>query len=151
MTLDAIEPGPTNEELARIAAMFVAAHPVPVIAQAQVAALLTERGVAEVISVGPDVAADGRLTYLSTAGAVAKGLALAQAAGVDVGTAGVLGHADHATRCVLTARVGGLANAAVPEGVKLPTDYDIQSGQPWTRSRVAYIPIDLAGRLLLGR
>lgn len=148
---DAIVPGPTNEELARIAAEFVAEHPVPVIAQAQVADLLTEMGVADVISVGPDVAPDGTVTYLSTAGATAKGLRLASAAGVDVGTAGILGHADHAMRCVLTARAGGLANAAVPEGVTLPAAYDTESGQPWTRSRAAYIPTDLAGRLLLGR
>lgn len=148
---DAIVPGPTNEELARIAAEYVAPHPVPVIAQAQVADLLTKLGVADVISVGPDVAADGTLTYRSTAGAVAKGVSLARAAGVDIGTAGILGHADHATRCVLTARAGGLASAAVPEGVTLPTVYDIHSGQPWTRSRAAYIPTDLAGRLLLGR
>ncbi len=36
--IEALEPGPTNADLARIAAEFVAEHPVPVIAQWEVAA-----------------------------------------------------------------------------------------------------------------
>jgi len=121
---------------------------VPVIAQWEVAQRLEELGVERVISVEPDTAADGSVTYLSTAGVAEKGLRLAADAGVDPGHAGVLCHADHAVRCLMTARAAGMT-ADVPEGVELPSDYDPESGQAWTRSREAWIPVDLGGRTLL--
>jgi hypothetical protein len=148
--IGAVLPGPTNEELARLAAEFVAEHPVPVIAQWEVARVLKELGVENVISVEPDVAADGAVIYLSTYGVAEKGLRLAAAAGVTVGHAGVLCHADHAVRCVLTARAAGIT-ADVPEGAALPAGYDLESGQEWTRSRATWIPVDLFGRSLLAR
>ena len=52
---------------------------------------------------------------------------------------------DHAPRAVLTAIAAGL-DAAVPEGIRLPADYDPESGQPWTRSREAFVPVDLMAR-----
>jgi 5'-nucleotidase len=146
---DDIVPGPVNEALARAAADFVAEWPVPIIAQSEVADALAELGVTDVISVGPDVAADGTVTYLSTVGAIDKGLRLAAEAGVDPGTAGILCFADHATRCQLVAQAAGLT-AGVPDGVELPSEYDPESGQPWTRDRVSYLTTDLLGRTLLG-
>lgn len=146
--IDALVPGPTNEELARVAAAFVADHPVPVIAQWEVAQVLESLGVPGAISVEPDVAPDGTITYLSTSGVTEKGLRLAAEAGVAVGHAGVLCHADHAVRCLLTARARGLT-ADVPDGVVLPTAYEPESGQEWTSSRVAFIPVDLLGRTVL--
>lgn len=143
--MDALEPGPTNEALARLAAAFVTEHPVPIVAQWEVAQVLAELGVADVISVEPDMAADGTITYLSTAGVAAKGLRLAAEAGVTVGHAGVLCFADHAVRCLMTARAGGMT-ADVPAGLELPAAYDTESGQPWTRNRDAWIPVDLLGR-----
>lgn len=152
--LDAIEPGPVNAEIAEVAADFLADHPVPVIAQAEIAAalsgLLADAGITEVevLSVGPEVAADGSVTYLSTAGVVAAGIDLAAGAGITVGRAGIICFADHAPRCVLTAASGGV-DAAVPAGVELPSTYDPESGQPWTTNRRDYLVTDLLGRSLL--
>ena len=42
---------------------------------------------------------------------------------------------------------GAAMDAAVPSGVTLPSTYDAQSGQTWTRDRAAYLPIDLVGRI----
>ena len=84
--IEALEPGPTNADLARIAAEFVAEHPVPVIAQWEVARELEALGVPDVISVGPDTAEDGTVTYLSTAGVTEKGLRLAGRGRSDPGS-----------------------------------------------------------------
>ena len=141
----ALEPGPINEALADAVRSFVARHPVPIVAQWEVARVLDDLGVADVISVEPDRASDGSVVYLSTAGVIEKGLRLATVAGIEVGVAGVVGHADYAQRCVRTAAAAGL-DAAVPAGIRLPSTYDPESGQPWTRSRADYIPVDLMAR-----
>lgn len=146
--MDALVPGPTNQSLARAAADFVAEHPVPVVAQWEVAQVLEQLGVKDVISVDPDVAADGTVTYLSTKGVAEKGLGLLRDRGEVPGHAGVLCFQDHAVRCLLTARALGLT-ADVPKGADLPDEYDAQSGQMWTRSVDTWIPIDLAGRAAL--
>ncbi|MDG2025655.1 MAG: hypothetical protein P8J50_00940 [Acidimicrobiales bacterium] len=143
--MTALAPGPVNEALAREAAAFTAGRPVPIVAQWEVARALEAIGIDGVISVEPDVADDGSVIYLSTLGVLEKGLRLAAEVGVDVGQAGVLGQADHAWRCVDTARSAGLT-AAVPTGIQLPADYDEASGQPWTRSRASYLPVDLLAR-----
>jgi len=147
--MSALEPGPVNEALAREAAAFVDRHPVPIVAQWEVARVLAELGVGEVISVEPDYDDDGSVIYLSTMGVLEKGLRLLDEAGLTAGRAGVLGHADHAGRCLMAARGAGLS-AAVPEGVDLPADYDPESGQPWTRSRTNFVPVDLMVRSLTG-
>lgn len=144
-----LEPGPTNEELAREAAAFVARRPVPIIAQWEAARVLDELGVPGVISVEPDHDADGSVVYLSTAGVLEKGIRMAAEAGVDVGRAGLLGHADHVIRCLLTATAVGMT-AVVPESVRLPIGYDPESGQEWTRSRASFVAVDLWVRSLLG-
>lgn len=143
--MSALIPGPINEALAHEAADFVARRPVPIVAQWEAARVLADLGVANVISVEPDIDDAGVITYLSTAGVVSKGLTLAAAVGVEIGQAGLLAHADHAVRCLTTAAAAGL-DAAVPKGVNLPAEYDAESGQPWTRSRVSYLPADLLAR-----
>ena len=141
-------PGPINEALAREAADFVAHTPVPIVAQWEVAEVLDSMGVTNVISVEPDVAADGTVVYLSTADVLRKGLALAAAQGIDAGQAGVLGHRDHVSRCLLTAADVGMTGA-VPASVRLPKVYDAESGQPWTRSRADFVPLDVFARMFL--
>lgn len=143
-----LSPGPTNEALAQVVEDVVAEHPVPVFAQWEVAGLLAESGVGDITSIDPDTGPDGEVVYLSTAGVAEKAVALAQQQGVDLGQVGVIGFADHAVRCVLTSRAAGMADAAVPEGVDLPTEYDPESGQEWTRDRETYLLTDLQGRLL---
>lgn len=147
--MDQLEPGPVNEALAQQAADFVKDNAVPIIAQWEVAQILEDMGVPNVISVEPDVAADGTVTYLSTDGVVQKGLDLAAAQDVEPGQAGVLCFADHANRCLMTAEKNGL-DAAVPESAELPTEYDTESGQTWTRARDTWIPVDLLGRSIMG-
>ena len=78
---DELVPGPTNEALARAAADVVVDHPVPVVAQWEVARELQKLGVADVISVEPDTAPDGSVVYLSTAGVADKGLRRGHGAG----------------------------------------------------------------------
>lgn len=140
-----ILPGPVNEDLARQVADFVAHTPVPVIAQWEVADVLQALWVPDVVPVDPDVDDNGTVTYLSTAGVIEKGSRLAAEAGLSIGAAGVLGHADHAVRTIRALDAAGIT-AAVPESVDLPTEYDAESGQPWTRSRSIYVPLDLRVR-----
>ena len=110
--------------------------------------MLADLGVDGVTSIGPDVAADGTVAYLSTMGVAEKGLRLAAEAGTDPGRAGVVGFAGHAVRCVRTLRLAGLTDAAVPAGVVLPAEYDPSSGQIWTRSARTWIAADLFARTL---
>lgn len=144
-----LSPGPTNEELASATAAFVAENPVPVFAQWEVADLLIEQGVPGVTSIDPDVGPDGEVVYLSTAGVADKIASLFTTQGVDPGQVGVLAFQDHAVRSVLATDAAGMEGAAVPEGVELPSAYDAESGQEWTRDRLTYLTTDLQGRLLL--
>lgn len=144
----ALSPGPVNEEMAALVTAFVAERPVPVYAQWEVADLLLAAGVPDVISIGREIDADGNVTYLSTAGVADKAVALAAEAGTDLGHVGVIGFADHAVRCVLTSRAAGMT-ADVPAGVTLPTEYDPESGQPWTRNRLDYLSVDIPARLVV--
>ena len=138
-------PGPTNEQLATAVKSFVAKHKVPVYAQHEVAQFLT--GVPNVTSIDETVGPDGKVVYLSTAGVAQQAQAKAQAAGVDLGTVGVVCFADHVGRCLLTTEKAGLTPAGIPKGITLPSTYDPQSGQPWTRDRKSYLQTDLVGRL----
>jgi len=141
-----ITSGPTNAALAAATRKFVKKHPVPVFAQREIAQQLQAGGVKNVTSIDPIVGADGKVTYLSTAGVAAQAKDKAKAAGINLGTVGVIAFADHAMRAVLTTDAAGL-RAAVPKGVVLPSTYDAKSGQPWTRDRQSYLPTDLLGRL----
>jgi hypothetical protein len=142
-----LQAGPTNEALAKAVFKFVIKHPMPVYAQTEIATQLQAAGVQDVTSIDPVTNADGTVTYLSTAGVAEQTVSKAQAAGEELGTVGVVGFADHAVRCVLTARKAGMTDAAVPKGITLPTVYDPKSNQSWTRTRAAYLPTDLIGRL----
>lgn len=138
-----VSAGPTNQALADVTAALVAEHPMPVYAQWEVARLLIDAGVPNVNSVEPVTDADGKVTYLSTRGVADV---IASAGEGSLGRVGVVCFADHEGRCVLTATAAGLDATAV-EGVELPSTYDPDSGQAWTRDRVAYLTTDLAGRL----
>lgn len=142
-----LQAGPTNEALATAAFRFALKHDVRVYAQTEIATQLQAAGMHDVVSIDPVTAPDGTVTYLSTAGVAEQAVSRAQAAGVQLGTVGVIGFSDHAVRCVLTARKAGMTDAAVPKGVTLPTVYDPESNQSWTRTRPAYLPTDLIGRL----
>ena len=146
--MDALLPGPVNEELAARIAAFVHNRPVPIVAQWEIARVLVILGVPDVVSVEPDVGSDGSTVYLSTADVLDKGLRLADEAGIRLHHVGVIAHLDHAPRCVATARACDV-NAALIVGVDLPRAYDSSSGQRWTRDRVTWIATDLFARTQL--
>ena len=141
-----VSAGPVNEALADAVQAHVAEQPTPVYAQWEVARILQERGVPDVVSIEPQLGADGTPTYLSTSGVTDQVVQRAQADGVDLGTVGVVGFADHVVRGVMTAEASGM-DAVVVRGIELPTDYDPGSGQEWTRDRVTYVTVDLSGRI----
>ncbi len=137
-------PGPVNEALADIAVRLHAeAQPgARLFAQWEVAEAVGARLPAPLvipIHPGRDERAEPR--YLSTSGVIE---AIMRQVGdpASLGVVGVVAFTDHAQRCVETARRFGL-DAYVPTGYALPRDYDAESGQPWCRSRLAYLMHDI--------
>jgi hypothetical protein len=139
------EPGPVNAVLADLAVRLHAATGARVWAQWEVAEAIGGRvpvGMVEAIYPGRDGQAEPR--YLSTGGVVK---AIIARSGAPLGTVAVVAMRDHAWRCATICRRHGLT-AGVPEGWALPGDYDKNSGQPWTRERLAYLLHDLHCRAL---
>ena len=141
-------PGLVNEELARITEGLAQEHQVPVFAQWEIADLLVAAGVQNVISVTPDYAPDGTVIYLSTDGVARKALVLSEEVGIRLGRAAVLGHRDHVERCRRTAIKAGIEIVAIPNEL-MPSMYDAESGQEWTRSRDVYLKADAYAMRLL--
>lgn len=140
------EPGPVNEALAEVALRLHRATGARIWAQWEVAAAIGDRvpgGMLEAIYPARDGNAEPR--YLGTAAVVDA--VLARSGGRDLGPVAVVALRDHAWRCVRICRDRGL-DAGVPEGWPLPEGYDAQSGQPWTRHRLAYLLHDLHCRAL---
>ena len=142
------EPGPVNEALADAAVRTRGARTIPIYAQTEIARVLTSKYHATgVVEIPPDRKPDGTLVYLSTDGVAAKVAALrGRSAHTDV--AGVVAFSDHLWRAVYTTRANGL-DAYAPADIAMPSTYDPQSGQDWTRSRAAYLPRDYAARVAL--
>ena len=134
------DPGPVNEALAEIAVGLHAATGAPIFAQWEVAAAIGTRAAA-VTSIYPGRDAQAEPVYLSTGGVVEEIARL----GAE-GPVGVVAFADHLYRAVATSRRFGF-DAYGPEGVAMPTVYDPQSGQPWCRSRAAYLMHDIMVRV----
>jgi hypothetical protein len=138
-------PGPVNEALADIAVRLHRATGVPVYAQWEVAEAAGCRISPDrlfAIYPGRDERSEPR--YLATAGVVEE---VVRRTGDPAarGTVGIVAFADHAWRCVATARRFGLT-AGLPAGYAMPRQYDALSGQPWCRSRLAYLFHDIAIR-----
>lgn len=141
------EPGPVNEALAELARRLHEETGAPVWAQWEVAEPLAGRlpkGVVTAIHPARDAHAEP--LYLNTGGVIEA--VIARAGGADaLGPVAVVAQRDHAWRCVALCRRHGL-RAGVVEGWALPGAYDALSGQPWTRSRLAYLLHDLHCRML---
>jgi len=136
-------PGPVNQALADVAVRLQAQSGARIIAQWEVAEAIGARVPAALVTAihpARDERAEPR--YLSTSGVIEQ---IVRQAGnpATLGAVGIVAFADHARRCTDTARRFGL-DAYVPAGYALPRDYDPQSGQPWCRSRLAYLMHDLA-------
>jgi hypothetical protein len=141
------EPGPVNEALAAVTARLHAATGAPVFAQWEVAEAVGERMPRDrLVAVYPARDARAEPLYLSTSGVVEELIRQVREPAA-LGIVGIVAFADHAWRCVATARRFGLAAAAMPAGYAMPAEYDPLSGQPWCRSRLAYLLHDIAIRI----
>lgn len=142
------DPGPVNEALADTVHQILLRKPVPVFAQWEIARFLVSKyGLAssQLTSIEPVIAADGSITYLSTDG-VAAAIVAMRGTAAALGTVAVVGHRDHAKRCIITSRGRGMNAFAVAE-VPLPVGYDPESGQPWTRNRPLYLVHDMYAQM----
>jgi hypothetical protein len=136
-------PGPVNEAIAGVAALVQRRSGAVVYAQWEVAeALAPILPGAPVVPIHPDRDARAEPVYLGTLAAIRR--VVAQGGGAAaLGTVGIVAFRDHLRRCVTTARALGI-DAHAPAGVAMPETYDPQSGQPWCRSRLAYLLHDVA-------
>ena len=140
-------PGPVNEALADLAVRLHEATGARVWAQWEVAEAIGGRlggDALEAVYPGRDANAEPR--FLSTGGVV-EAVVRRGGGSAALGTVAVVAVRDHAWRCVELCRRHGL-QAGVPEGWALPELYDPDSGQPWTRARLAYLLHDLHCRAL---
>jgi hypothetical protein len=101
-----------------------------------------------VFAFGNRITPDGTVIYLSTDGVARKALVLSDKAGNRLGRAAVLGHRDHVERCRRTAIKAGIDIVTVPDEF-MPSEYDAESGQEWTRSRDVYLKADAYAMRLL--
>jgi len=135
-------PGPVNEALADVAVALYRQRAVGIYAQWEVAEAIGARVPQEkVTAIYPGRDERAEPVYLSTSGVVSAVIAM-QADRRSLGVVGVVGFADHLWRCVTTVRQFGL-EAYAPGGYPMPGEYDVQSGQPWCRSRLAYLMHDI--------
>lgn len=139
-------PGPVNAALAEVAVRLHEETGAPVYAQWEVAEAIGARIPSRcLISITPLRDARAEPVYLSTGGVAA---AIVRHAGdpKQLGKVAVIGFADHIKRCIdMTCRAG--LDAAAPTGYAMPTTYDANSGQPWTRSRLIYLLHDVMCRI----
>jgi hypothetical protein len=140
-------PGPVNEALADLVARLYGATRARVFAQWEVAEAIGDRVPQDQLAaIFPLRDARAEPRYLSTAGVVEE-VVRRVGTRASLGTVGIVAFADHAWRCVATARRFGLTDAAMPAGYAMPEQYDTLSGQPWCRSRLAYLLHDAAIRI----
>ncbi len=136
------EPGPVNEALADIAVRLHRPRGAPIYAQWEIAEAIGSRAPRSAVTAiypGRDERAEP--AYLSTSGVVSAIVSM-HGEPRRHGIVGVVGFADHLWRCVSTAQRYGF-DAYAPSGIAMPTEYDSQSGQPWCRSRIAYLMHDI--------
>ncbi len=142
-------PGPINEELAR--AVIEAqrrSQAGTIYAQWEIADFLRGHpAIGKVVAIEPIVAPDKTVKYLSTDGVAEAIVALVGGDAARLGRVCVIGHHDHAKRCVETSRGRGMVAWAMA-GLALPANYDPASDQPWTRERELYLIHDMAAQLM---
>jgi hypothetical protein len=138
-------PGPVNEAIAEVVARLQQATRAVVYASWEVAeALQSQAPGARVVPIYPDRDARAEPLYLNTDDTVRRAAALAGGAAA-LGVVGIVAFGDHLWRCVATARRLGM-DAHAPAGFAMPSAYDPHSGQPWCRSRLAFLMHDIAIR-----
>jgi hypothetical protein len=135
-------PGPVNEALAEVAVRLHRQKTARIYAQWEVAEAIGSRVPRDqVTAIYPGRDERAEPVYLSTSGVVSAVVDMQSESGL-LGVVGVVGFADHLWRCVTTVRQFGL-DAYAPRGYAMPSEYDAQSGQPWCRSRLAFLMHDI--------
>ena len=135
-------PGPVNEALADIAVRLHRQTNAPIYAQWEVADAIGSRVPETAVTpIYPGRDERAEPVYLSTSGVISAIVEMRRDPR-SFGIVGVVGFADHLWRCVTTARQFGF-DAYVPSAVAMPNEYDVESGQPWCRSRLAYLTHDI--------
>ncbi|MCL1122958.1 hypothetical protein [Shewanella surugensis] len=138
-------PGPMNEQLADLVVDLYNQNPKPVYAQWEVAQAIGDRIAPQFLfSIYPKIDAGGEVIYLNTLGVAEEAARLAKGT-KQLGTAIVVAFYDHSLRAVNLSREVGI-DAYSPKGYALPNHYDADSGQPWTRSREAFILYEIKTR-----
>lgn len=143
------DPGPLNELLADAVYAIYSLKKMPIYAQWEIASFLVSKyGLSSptLFAVEPIINADGSITYLSTAG-VAAAIVTHVGGASALGNVAVVGHRDHAKRCIETSVLAGMKTAYAAAEVALPLVYDPLSGQSWTRSRSLYLVHDMYAQL----
>lgn len=142
------QPGPTNEALAKVVEEAQRRSKARVVyAQWEIARFLrSQEGVYKVVPIEPVISSSGAVVYLSTDG-VAQAVVADAGGAAKLGRVCVIGHHDHAKRCVQTSRARGM-DAWAMEGLVLPVAYDPQSDQAWTRDRETYLIHDMAAQMM---
>jgi len=138
-------PGGMNEQLADLVVKLYKKTKKPVYAQWEIAQAIGNRvPKRDLFPIYPTVDEGGNLIYLNTTGVALD--AVKQAGGFDrMGNTLVVAFYEHNIRAVKTAREAGL-KAYAPEGYEMPSDYDKESGQPWTRDRNTFILYEIRTR-----
>jgi len=136
-------PGPVNEALADVVLKLHSTSGALVLAQWEIASVLGLHGALAddmLHSIRPSGDRNGEVRYLSTRGVVETAVQIGRGAAA-LGRVLVVAHRDHIDRCVRLCREASV-DASGPDGLQrqwLPSFYDSQSGQPWTRSREDYL------------
>lgn len=138
-------PGPVNQAIARVAVALAQATGAIVYAQWEIAEAMGNAVPSDrVVAIYPEKDGHAEPVYLSTSGTIRRVVEMVPDP-ASLGVVGIVGFRDHLRRCVTTARALGL-DAHAPAGYAMPTAYDPHSGQPWCRSRLAYLMHDIAIR-----
>lgn len=139
-------PGPTNEALADLVVQLHKETDAPVYAQWEIIDAIGDRiNPDKLTPINPTLNAQANVVYLSTAD-VASTIIEYVNDPEKLGTVGVIAFDDHMYRCIKISRDAGI-NAYKPDGYSMPSIYDTQSGQPWTRSRIIYLIADIKSRI----
>jgi hypothetical protein len=139
-------PGPMNDALADLVVQLHKETNAPVYVQWEITEAIGDRIAPDkVISINPILDAQANIVYLSTAG-VASAIVKQVGSAQKLGKVAVIAFNDHLFRCIQTSRDAGI-DAYAPAGYTMPSNYDSQSGQPWTRNRFTYLVTDIKARI----
>lgn len=140
-------PGPMNDKLADIAVDLHKQSGAHVYAQWEIAEAIGDRIPSEhLTSINPTLDEKANVVYLSTIGVAQAILKTQNNDPKLLGKVAVIGFHDHAKRCYETSINVGM-EAYMPQGYQMATEYDKQSGQPWTRNRLNYLEHEIRVRL----